>query len=477
MVCPQEHKHNSQYTTWEASINHGTLRPVTSVTTERYNKISSVELSKWIIPAGLGRFDREDTPTYLPEGWASYVHPEGQLYFCRHSTPVIVTEAYLYNSENMQKVFFWLKCIEALCEERQIVVHPGIELFIQLEESGCAYYFVDHLSKTEFWLDQFDTDEMGLPQVASEEHLKLALNEHYWSHVEYFPAHFGGLEESTVNELISVFSHATLDRMTSVVSTFPYTPKDCRKYIDLLKTAREDTQDMYNICVIARLWVLIMNHRFTTHHGQESSRLSRTQSILAPKQYTPNFVSRAMSHLTLGISDVYTRKLDEVFVDDLVYTEQWHQLMQSNTKDWKASLQISTLLLFAHIIHCIIPGVPSLGLLSAIVLCTSVLSASLLLIQHRHLLDTTAIHAADHLLAIRSQKYGFKIAGMLSALPAVLNIYGAALFLAHGLALVALRLHPGVAAAIAIFIAIFAWCASRMLVPRQFSDTTEKCEV
>ncbi len=105
---------------------------------------------------------------------------------------------------------------------------------------------------------------------------------------------------------------------------------------------------MYNICVIARLWVLIMNHRFTTHHGQESSRLSRTQSILAPKQYTPNFVSRAMSHLTLGISDVYTRKLDEVFVDDLVYTEQWHQLMQSNTKDWKASLQIVRFVRFLH---------------------------------------------------------------------------------------------------------------------------------
>ncbi|KAF7426193.1 hypothetical protein PC9H_008560 [Pleurotus ostreatus] len=477
MVYPQEQKQTSGNTTCEASTSHGTLRPITSVTTERYNKYSSVELSNLIIPAGLGRFDRQSTPTYLPESWASYVHPEGQLYFCRHSTPVIVTEAYLYNSENMQKMSFWLKWIEVLCEERQIAIHPGVELFIQLEESGCAYYFVDHLSRTEFWLDQFDTDDMGLPQVASEEHLKLALNEHYWSHVEYFPAHFGGLEEFTVNELISIFSHATLDRMTSAVSTFPYTPKDCRKYIDLLKNAREDTQDMYNVCVIARLWVLIMNHRFTTHHGQESSRLSRTQSILAPKIYTPNFVSRAITRLTLGLSDVYTSKLDDVFVDDLVYTEQWHELMQSNTKDWKASLQISTLLLFAHIVHCIIPGVPSLGLASAIILFTSVLSASLLLIQHRHLLDTTALHAADHLLAIRSQKYGFKITGMLFALPAVLNTYGAALFLAHGLTLVALRLHPGVAAGIALFIALFAWCAHRMVAPRQFAYTTEKCEV
>lgn len=107
------------------------------------------------------------------------------------------------------------------------MIHAGVELFIQLEGSGCAYYFVDHFSRTEFWLDQFDTDEVGLPHVASEEHLsesgtfmdkvarltrfiELALNEHYWSHVEYFPAHFGGLGESTVDELISIFSHATL---------------------------------------------------------------------------------------------------------------------------------------------------------------------------------------------------------------------------------------------------------------------------
>ncbi len=82
-----------------------------------------------------------------------------------------MTEAYLYNSENMRKLSFWLTMIEALCEERQIVIHSGVELFIQLEEFGCAYYFVDHFSRTEFWLDEADTNEIGLPQVASEEHL------------------------------------------------------------------------------------------------------------------------------------------------------------------------------------------------------------------------------------------------------------------------------------------------------------------
>ncbi|KAF7424488.1 hypothetical protein PC9H_009795 [Pleurotus ostreatus] len=478
MTSPLEQKQNSAlaYTTCEALTSHGTLRPITSVTTERYNKKHSVELSSFIIPAGLGQFDREVTPTYLPESWASYAHPEGQLYFCRHSTPVIVTEAYLYNSENMRRVATWLTLIEALCEERQVVIHSGVELFLQLEESGCAYYFVDHLSRTEFWLDQFDTNEIGLDQVASEEHLKLALNEHYWSHVEYFPGHFGGLEESTVVELISIFSHATLDRMTSAVCTFPYTPKDCRNYMDLLKTARENTQDMYNVCVIARLWVLVTNHRFTTHYGQESSRLSRTQSILVPKIYTPNFVSRAVTLLTLGLSDVYTSKLEDVFIDDLVYAEQWFRMIQSITKDWKTSLQISTLLLVAHI-SCIAPGVPSLCLTSATILSMSVLAASFLLVQHRHLLNATALHAADHLLAIRSEKYGFKISGMLFALPAVLNIYGAAIFLAHGLTIIALHLHVGVAAGIAIVFFLFAWCAHKMLASRKFPDSKEKCEV
>jgi len=36
---------------------------------------------------------------------------------------------------------------------------------------------------------------------------ELALEEHYWNHVENFPMHFGGLKVEAIDELINVFSH------------------------------------------------------------------------------------------------------------------------------------------------------------------------------------------------------------------------------------------------------------------------------
>ena len=46
-----------------------------------------------------------------------------------------------------------------------------VELFLQLDGSGCAYYFVDHVTRTEFWMDPLDTEYLNIPPIISASHL------------------------------------------------------------------------------------------------------------------------------------------------------------------------------------------------------------------------------------------------------------------------------------------------------------------
>jgi hypothetical protein len=113
-----------------------------------------------------------DRPLYLLSQWSAYTHPEGQLYFYRRSAPRIVTEAYIYNLDIMAKVSSWSRLIEELIAEKNIVLSDDVELFLQIEEDDCAYYLVDHATRTEFWLDELSTDDINIPGVVSTSHLR-----------------------------------------------------------------------------------------------------------------------------------------------------------------------------------------------------------------------------------------------------------------------------------------------------------------
>ena len=111
-------------------------------------------------------------PTYLPPQWSAYTHPEGQLYFFRHAALRIVTEAYIYHPDIMAKVGDWSRVIEDLIAQKHIVLSDNVELFLQIEDNDCAYYFVDHATRIEFWLEELNTDDLNIPAVVSPSHLR-----------------------------------------------------------------------------------------------------------------------------------------------------------------------------------------------------------------------------------------------------------------------------------------------------------------
>ncbi|KAJ4490175.1 hypothetical protein J3R30DRAFT_3360969 [Lentinula aciculospora] len=298
-------------------------------------------------------------PHYLPSRWTAHTHPEGQLYFHRNSALQVTTDAYLYATEILDKVLLWVKIIEDLLEEKNIPLSDSVELYILLEDAGCAYYLVDHASRSQFWLEAIPSEDLGIPNVDSPSHLSLYLEYLYWTHIEHFPMHLGGLPVKVVDDLLCVLSFALTgvparfglpvtssdafrpsspDQMTSQNSTFFYTQQECAQFIKILKLARERSADGHQVCVIARLWRQVCDNRFVTHYGQETSRLSRDQAILYHPPQSSSRISAVTRFITFAASDTYQAKLDDLFVDRLVYFSQWRPFIRRCLRGWRRSV-------------------------------------------------------------------------------------------------------------------------------------------
>ncbi|THU87596.1 hypothetical protein K435DRAFT_681443, partial [Dendrothele bispora CBS 962.96] len=134
-------------------------------------------------------YTHDASPHYLPQNWSSHVHP--QLYFARDGPLRVVTEVYMYSPGPMAKLLDWVSRIEITLEEKNIPLSESTELFVMLQEDDCLYY---HTVRTQFWLEEVQTDKLGIQDYDSPSHLKLYLEELYWSHVEHFCMYlYGGL--------------------------------------------------------------------------------------------------------------------------------------------------------------------------------------------------------------------------------------------------------------------------------------------
>lgn len=112
-----------------------------------------------------------NSPRYLPEQWSPHVHPEGQKYFSRSIALRVVTDSYMYTPSIAEKVMYWVPNIEKRAADRGFILSDSVELYIQIDDEDCNYYLADHATKTIFWLDEYETSELGLLPVVSSSHL------------------------------------------------------------------------------------------------------------------------------------------------------------------------------------------------------------------------------------------------------------------------------------------------------------------
>ena len=113
-------------------------------------------------------------PPYLPPGWFVHIQPEGQQYFYNAPSRV-VTEACILKPEILSRITFAIQAIQAILLESKQHLAPYAELFLQPDEDdeySFGYYFVDHATKTEFWLKDVSTDDVDIGESVSEAQLR-----------------------------------------------------------------------------------------------------------------------------------------------------------------------------------------------------------------------------------------------------------------------------------------------------------------
>ncbi|KAG5726407.1 hypothetical protein E4T56_gene9944 [Termitomyces sp. T112] len=398
------------------------IRHTTSKHTDRYRKNARASPQNSLIAAGLSSY--ETLPNYLPSQWSVHIHPEGQLYFFKDATIPVVTEAYVYDPNLMEKVERCIKAIEYFVLQKQIVLPDNVELFIQIEGNDCSYYLIDHHSHMQFWLDDLETNEMGIDMVTSPSHLGLALQELYWIHVEYFPTHLKSLAPRVLEDLIGVLSHALTDHLTSRNSTFPYDAGECTQILQLLRSFRDQRQDEYARCVIARMWQLVFKHRFETFYGEQHARLCRDQAILVDTARESCLFRIFTSLLSFKTSDNYVSHLNDIYVDHLVYAHQWQAFMAQSLREWRSFLYLSLLTPLCCLLFFFMPTLQLLSAFSALCFGTSFISSVLLIHRHEVLENATANDALNYLNGVRSDRFKFQWVALVYAFPKTFFLWG-----------------------------------------------------
>ncbi|KIM35667.1 hypothetical protein M413DRAFT_449623 [Hebeloma cylindrosporum] len=410
------------------SPSAGALLPIVAQQTGRYDVMKKVQRSSCIIEPG--KF-LSTLPTYLPPQWSDSVHPEGKVYFHRNSGLRVVTESYLYNRDTAENISAWVMEIEERASKKGFVFTDQTELFLQLDGNNCNYYFVDHGVRTLFWLDAYDTSALGMLPVVSSSHLKTLLEAQYWSHIENFCMHSGGLPLNTIDDLIATLSHALLDNLTSTQSTFPFNSADCEKFRSLLISLRERINDGRTVCIVGRLWSMIMYARYETHYGEEQSRLSREISIIAKEDQEIQWSKPLISLLSLRAADQYLVHLEGLFIDEFVYGSAWDAFMASCMKGWQRSSLNSAALLLLHILCFFLPVSPLLAYVSGSLACLSLLTSVLLIHRHEELDMAGAAPAHAYLDEIRSKYFGMQGAAFAYALPKAFFLYSIIAFVSQ----------------------------------------------
>jgi len=177
-----------------------------------------------------------------------------------------------------------------------VPLSDSYELYLEFDEDdlSCGYYIVDHSKRCIFWLEEVNTENIGMNPSFSTEHLReyptpittpldrrssdhpfpilgYELEEMYWSHVEFYPSHTGipmnGVIDNLLNTLvhaqggvcmrnhspIDVFLKPVPDALTSDVSTFPYSAEESARFAKLIRPYQGRQIDGNIICVVARL--------------------------------------------------------------------------------------------------------------------------------------------------------------------------------------------------------------------------------
>ena len=95
------------------------------------------------------------------------------MYFALEADLRFVTDAYLYTRESQDRVVRFAKSARKAIEALQIAIPATAEIYLlPYDDEECGYYIVDHATHIVSWLEVVDLDQLCIPDVVSDSHLR-----------------------------------------------------------------------------------------------------------------------------------------------------------------------------------------------------------------------------------------------------------------------------------------------------------------
>lgn len=398
----------------------GIFRAVTAAQNPRYEKDYMLATSHRQIPSS-ARSRFSSSKGGIPEGWISCIHPEGAVYYIHHKMK-ICTDTPIYDTALYADLRVAIDEFQQLAERLNVSLPEDHELYLQIDtiNKGFCYYLIDHDRQMQFWLQDVYSYDLNLPKTASMAHLDHILQEHYWTHVEYFPHRPVNLELRS--ELLGILYHARIDQMTSETCTFPFDADQCSKFAKIIDAGAPE--DRYMTCVIARIWSSVARHRFDHFYGEEYARLGRDQKRIECKQLHKSTLMTFCYMVSFGFPESVEAELNSLLTDNLVYVIHWRKFAHSIIKEWKNATYISLGLLIANgsllgVCQTSISTLP--GLASAMISVTGAYASLSLQAKYGNFESMSCTSVAYHLASVEHDNLGYAPAATLYASPKALT--------------------------------------------------------
>ncbi|KAI0315001.1 hypothetical protein OF83DRAFT_392027 [Amylostereum chailletii] len=281
-----------------------------------------------------------------PGDWTPMVHPEGALYFY-HKEKRIYTEVYIYEPNHREEVEVFAQYLEDFLHSMDMSPPSDdcelvLEVSFSKEEGDSivwSYYYVDHRTKTLFWLRPFVADHI-------------------------------------MTEILGFSSPDHFNMMTSNTSTSPYSVDDLQRMITFVKRGRnpgagaifmscaigEYERYAQNHCIIphllsGRLMSTFSHYRYINFHGQRGARLNRDQSLHGPLHAPRTWLMNSFSPLLFLAPNVHLKEIEKVIVDGMVVMSVWKQHLTKLQNEWTEFVLYATVLLNANVAFLSIPNV------------------------------------------------------------------------------------------------------------------------
>jgi hypothetical protein len=127
-------------------------------------------------------------------------------------------------------------------------------------------------------------------------------------------------------------------------------------------------------------------------------------------------------------SDRYSKRLDELYIDNFVYGSDWNLFMTQCIDGWQKTAIVSFGLLLLHVFCFFLPVSPLLAYISSTLASLSLLMSGLLIHRHEELAMAGANPGHEYLSDVCSSRFKFQGVALAFALPKTFSLW-AVLFL------------------------------------------------